>query len=228
MASTFTPNKNIQMPASGDFTNAWASPINFNFLEIDTCLGGVTNINVTGVTGPSITLSIAQYQPPNIEFTGVLSTSLNYILPSGVGGLWSIYNNTSGAFTLVIFCENTGGGTDVFLPQGQRSFVNSDGFNVSLAQNVVTSFAGLSGQILDSQIPASAVTQYEADLAIAFTQLTGTATTAQIPSLPASQIGSGTIENARLPNAAASEGVTIAADPGTTPSGTFGQIFYYY
>ncbi len=48
-------------------------------------------------------------------------------------------------------------------------------------------------------------------------------------SLAASQIGSGTIANARLPNVFAGPGVTIASDPGGTPSGgTFGQVVAYY
>ena len=28
MASTFTPNKDLEMPASGDYENAWATPLN--------------------------------------------------------------------------------------------------------------------------------------------------------------------------------------------------------
>jgi hypothetical protein len=226
--STFSPNKNIEEPASGSYNNAWAMPVNANWTLIDTAFGGTTSIVVTGITGPSITLSSAQYTPPNIEFTGTLSAALNYILPSGVGGLWSIYNNTTGAFTLLIFCQNTGGGTSVLLPQGQRSFVNSDGFNVALAQNVATALSQLSGQVSNAQVPLSAVTQWEADLALNFAQIAGVNTVSQIPQLPASKITSGTIANAQLPNAASMPGVTIAADPGTTPSGAPGAIFYYY
>ncbi len=39
---------------------------------------------------------------------------------------------------------------------------------------------------------------------------------------------SGTVPNAHLPNIGSMPGVTITADPGTTPSGSPGQIFLYY
>lgn len=271
MTSVFSPNKHIEEPASGDYNDAWAAPINANWTLLDTALGGHTNIVVTGVTGPIIALTLSQYQPPNIIFAGVLSANLTYTIPSGVGGIWTIYNATSGSFTLQVIVA---GGTGNTLKQNTRNIVVSDGSNFSLAQTVPVSFADLTGQVSNAQVPQSAVTQYQAALAIAFTQLTGiaalgqipslpasqitsgtfanarisqasvtqfqaalaiaftqltgSATLAQIPSLPASQITSGTFPNARLPNVAAGPGVTIAADPGTTPSGVFGDIFFYY
>lgn len=44
----------------------------------------------------------------------------------------------------------------------------------------------------------------------------------------ASNLASGTVPNARLPNIGSMPGVTIASDPGGTPSGSAGQIFFYY
>ena len=44
----------------------------------------------------------------------------------------------------------------------------------------------------------------------------------------ASNLSSGTVSNTVLPNVGTMTGVTIAPDPGTTPSGTFGQLFLYY
>ncbi len=42
-------------------------------------------------------------------------------------------------------------------------------------------FTAITGQIANSQVPESAVTQYQGDLSIAFTQLTGSASNAQVP-----------------------------------------------
>jgi hypothetical protein len=44
----------------------------------------------------------------------------------------------------------------------------------------------------------------------------------------ASDLSSGTVANARLPNIASMPGVTIQSDPGGTPSGSAGQMFFYY
>jgi hypothetical protein len=215
MSAVFSPNKNFIEPASGSFTNAWASPVNSNWSIIDEALGGVTTINVTGVE-TNVELSISQYQPPNIVFTGTLSTNLIYQLPTGVGGLWSVSNNTTGAFALIM--NSAGAGRAVTLTQGGRAFIVCDATNVDLA---------------DTQPAASA-------LAAAETFATTAANTAQSNAISTSEafttsfasnaanITTGTVTNARLPNVAAGPGVTIQADPGTTPSGTFGDIFFFF
>jgi len=33
--STYTTNKNIEMPASGSYNNAWAAPVNADWADID-------------------------------------------------------------------------------------------------------------------------------------------------------------------------------------------------
>lgn len=207
MASTFTTNKHIEEPASGDYVNAWAAPVNANWTLLDTALGGTSAISVTGVTAGNYALTLAQYQPLNMEFTGALGGDVGYYLPTGVGGIWSVSNGTvpvPNAF--LVFLINAG--NNIVLPPG-RSLIVSDGANVYLAQGLT--FSRLTDMIANGQVPASAVTQWQSSLAISGPQIT-----------------SGTVPNAALPNAAAGPGVTIAGDPGTTPSGPAGSIWYYY
>jgi hypothetical protein len=128
MASTFTTNKLIEKPANGDYVNTWDQPVNTDFDVIDTAFGGTTNINAVGASG-TVTLSDSQYRPPNIIIAGLLSANVNYQLPSGKGGVWSIYNNTTGNFTVTF--SSAGGGTSLLLRQGYRSQVISDGTNIS-------------------------------------------------------------------------------------------------
>jgi len=194
--SSFTQNKSIEQPASGSYANAWAAPVNADWEIIDTAFGGTTTISVTGVAAGTYALSLSQYQPPNIIFSGTLGANLVYALPSGVGGEWTVYNNTSGAFTLTFAV--TGGGS-IALLQGQRSFVVSDGTNMQYAD---TAYAN--GVAATAQANAEAFAQ------------------------DASNISSGTVGAAYLPLAGTLQGITIAPDPGTTPSGSYGDIFYYY
>jgi len=63
-------------------------------------------------------LTAAQYTPPNIEITGTLGGNIQYTVPSGVGGFWSVFNNTVGAFNLTF--ANAAGGFQI-IPQGQRA-----------------------------------------------------------------------------------------------------------
>lgn len=129
MTSSFSVNKGLEEPASGDYVNAWASPVNGNFTAIDAALGGTTQISVTGISSPTTTLTLAQYRPPNIQFIGTLAANLNYQIPTGVGGMWSINNIANGSFTLTF---SIAAGSSLTLAPG-RMLVISDGVNVALA-----------------------------------------------------------------------------------------------
>jgi len=134
MPSTFTINKSIEKPSAGSYNNTWATPVNADWDDIDNALGGNTAINVTGVASGTYAFTLPQYQPPNIVFTGTLGADLVYAVPAGVGGIWSVFNNTSGAFTLTF---GSGGGGSLVLPQGTRTLVVCDGVNVQTAQSAL-------------------------------------------------------------------------------------------
>jgi hypothetical protein len=187
--------------------NAWGPVVNANFSVIDEALGGTTTISLTGVAAGTYALSLSQYQPLNVEFNGALSANVGYFIPTGVGGIWSVWNNTtpSAGALLAFFIA---AGNSILLPAG-RSLIVSDGANVYLAQSLT--FSRLTDLIANSQVPLSAVAQWQNSLAFSGAQIT-----------------SGTVPNAALPNVAAGPGVTIAGDPGTTPTGPAGSIWFYY
>jgi hypothetical protein len=211
--STFTPNKNIQEPASGSFNNAWATPVNANWSIIDEAFGGVTSIVVTGVSGTTV-LTTTQYTPLILEFTGTATANLIYEIPSGVGGMWAISNTASGAFTITIRTGSSGSSVTL---ASAWTVVVSDGFGAYSVPFVPTAFSQITGQVTSAQIAS-----------VAGSLITGVIGVSQIPALAASQITNGVFANARLPNVFAGPGVTIQADPGTTPTGTYGQCFLYY
>lgn len=145
MASTYTTNKSIEKPANGDYVNTWSTPVNSDWDIIDASLGGTTTLNATGASG-TVTLSTSQYRPPTIIITGVLTANVTYRIPSGVGGHWVVYNNTSGSFTITV--DSGGGGTSTVVPQGFRVLVYSDGTNVGPGiTSVPLAAAGNSGEI---------------------------------------------------------------------------------
>jgi hypothetical protein len=129
MVSSYTTNKNIEKPANGDYNNTWSTPVNNDWDVIDTAFGGSTLINAVGASG-TVTLTTAQYRPPVIAISGALTANVNYQLPSGVGGFWYVFNNTSGAFSILL--SSAGGGSTVTIPQGYTVSVISDGTNIGL------------------------------------------------------------------------------------------------
>jgi hypothetical protein len=130
--STFTINKNFEQPAHGSYTNSWDLPVNADWAAIDNALAGHATINVTGIGSGTYALTVAQYIPPNLSFIGTISANLTYVLPVGVGWFGSVYNNTSGAFTLIF---GVSGGGSIVCPQGVRTFIVCDGTNVQTADS---------------------------------------------------------------------------------------------
>lgn len=174
MTSTYTTNKSIEKPAYNDYaTNAtgWTSPVNADWDVIDRSLGGVQVMNPTGVSG-SVTLTTAQYQAPiivigtSISGVATLTDNVTYQIPSGVGGVWTVYNNTTGSFTVTI--SSGGGGTSVLLQQGYATALNSDGTNIRISDTRPAVPAGSNTQI---QYNNSGLLGASANLTFSGTQL---------------------------------------------------------
>jgi len=84
---------------------------------------------VKSVAGSSnVTLSQAEYENGNIEFTEALTGNISVFLPLLDGREWSLKNSTTGAFTLTAIGAS---GTGVVLPQGAETRVRTDGTNVA-------------------------------------------------------------------------------------------------
>jgi hypothetical protein len=222
MAATFTTNKNLIEPTSGSFANAWAAPVNSDWTAIDNAFGGNTVINVTGVTAGTYALTIAQYQPPNVVFEGTITGNLVYALPTGVGGIWTVNNITTGAFTIQF---GVSGGAATTVLQGFRSLVVSDGANVGLADTSAPAQAQANAQAFATAADAVVLASAEsfASAAAATAQ-----SNAEAFSKNASNLSSGTVPNAQLPNIGLMPGVIIQADPGGTPTGPPGTIWFFY
>lgn len=225
MASTFTTNKSIEKPASGDYNNAWAAPVNADWDDIDTALGGHVVINVNGLSG-AVALMLSQYRPPIIEFVGTLSAAVTFVLPAGVGGIWSLANGTSGAFALSF---GVSGGGSLQILAGNTSLVSSDGTNIVLADTSAASQAQANAEAFATtaanNAEAAAIAAAET---FATAGDTATLTAAETFSKDASNLTNGTVPNAQLPNIGNMPAVVIQADPGGTPTGPAGTMWFYY
>jgi hypothetical protein len=130
MPSSFTTNKLLEKPAFNSYVDDWNTPLNADMDDIDAAFGGTTLLNATGQSGV-VTLAISEYRPPIIAISGLLTGSVNYQLPSGKGGVWTVYNNTTGAFSITF--SSAGGGTSVVIAQTASVIVACDGTNVAVA-----------------------------------------------------------------------------------------------
>jgi hypothetical protein len=151
MTSTYTTNKVIEKPGSGDYANTWNVPVNSDWDIIDQAFGGTTSLNAT--TG-SATLSSTQYRSMFLGISGAISAAVTYTIPSGVGGQWIIYNSTTdssgGPWDITI--ASAGGGTSVIVPRLSRIVVVSSGTNIAILgyltpNSTNTGFLTMSGAI---------------------------------------------------------------------------------
>lgn len=142
-----TTNKGLNQPANNSYINTWDVPLNANFGYIDSSLGGVATLPAnTDITSTPVTLTTTQYQNLILRITGSFTGTLRYNIPSdtgsiggGVGGMWIVDNQTSGA-GVITFGTTAVGGTTITCPQSTRTFIMSDGVNIRLASETQTGF----------------------------------------------------------------------------------------
>ena len=128
---TTTTNKGLSEPAYNDPN--WNVPLNANFTILDNMAGSFTTL--TTLTG-SHTLSLSEYQPGILKVTGTLSGDVIYVIPSGVGGQWTVTNlTTMGAHSLTF--ASAGAGSSVSIPASVSLVLYSDGTNI-VASNTVS------------------------------------------------------------------------------------------
>ena len=129
------PNKTITTPTVGGDTNLWGGILNVDLTNIDLAFGGKTT--VSSLVGGTYSLSSSECIPPNIVLTGSLTSNLTVQIPAGVGGMWSVYNNTVGAYTVSIV--SAGGGSSFAITQAARTIVVSDGTSASAGVTIPAS-----------------------------------------------------------------------------------------
>lgn len=99
---------------------------------------------VKSVAGSSdVTLTVTEAGNIIQSYTGVLTGSINVIVPTSVA-IYFVYNNTTGAFTLTV---KTAAGTGVQVTQTKKTIVYCDGTNVVDAddETITTSFSMADG-----------------------------------------------------------------------------------
>lgn len=94
----------------------------------------VTQISKAVGGSSDVTLTAAEALYSIINFTGVLTGNINVVVPSNVNE-WLMYNNTTGAYTLIV---KTSGGSGVAITQSTRRLLYCDATNVNFSDSVGT------------------------------------------------------------------------------------------
>jgi hypothetical protein len=145
MSGTYTSNKNLNKPEHGGDIGTWGTgALNNNSTIIDSSLGSVTSISLTGLT--TYTLSTADYQNATIKFTGNLANQIVPILmPIGVSGQFAFIDSTTalGASSTISLGWTASGVTSYVLTPGKTQIVNADGVARVWARSASPSTGGV-------------------------------------------------------------------------------------
>ena len=128
----------LMVPGDPAVANAWGTVLNTNFSLIDAAIGSTLSLSVAGnsnVTLTAVNGGSDQSRNANFIFTGVLTGNITVFWPVAPrGGVFSVTNSTTGAFTLT--CAVTGTpGTTVVVPQTGSMALYSDGTNIGQTVN---------------------------------------------------------------------------------------------
>jgi hypothetical protein len=136
MPSTFTSRLKIERQASGENSGNWGNLTNFVFNRLDSSIRGYQAVSVAGSANVTLTSNNStsntddsttddQVHNAVLEFTGTLTGNIQ-VFTDAVESQYTLFNNTSGSFTLTF--SNTGHAANgVVLTQGSKSLVYSDG-----------------------------------------------------------------------------------------------------
>lgn len=139
MSSTFTPNLGLENPTPSDpaTNNVWGGTENTGRTLTDSAVAGILSLSVAGNSNVVLSSSQGaadQSRNAHFIFTGALTGNINVLWPNGKTRVFSVFNNTTGAFTLSVGVNNGSGspaGTTIGIPQGSAYEVVSDGTNCS-------------------------------------------------------------------------------------------------
>ena len=145
MASTYTARLKMEVMEAGANSGTWGNNTNDNLKVIDASVGGYLSKSVSG--SANVTLTTANRDPDVettneagnkvIDFNGALSGNIYVFLPA-VEKEYTLFNNTSGSFTLQVaptghaannITLTQGGTTSVYVQNGDK-VVDTMGANV--------------------------------------------------------------------------------------------------
>jgi microcystin-dependent protein len=128
MASTFTPNIQLEEPARGDQVGVWDTAVNGNSTLLDLTIGGITTI---GLNNANVVLSAAQFKSKQITFNSTLTGSVSITFPTSFTKSYEIQNLCTGSSAFVITLTTTAaGGQVICCPPGVTTDVFNDGTNI--------------------------------------------------------------------------------------------------
>src|SRR6056300_294641 len=134
MPSSYTSRLKLERQVSGENSGTWGNLVNYVLNRVDASVKGYQAVDVAGAANVTLTSNNStsntddsstddQVHNAVLEFTGTLTGDIN-VFTDAVETKYTVFNNTSGAFSLTF---GPTGGTGVALKQGAKTLIYTDG-----------------------------------------------------------------------------------------------------
>ena len=126
--TSYTSSLRLILPDSGALVNTWGTVLNSSLINlIDQSVAGYTSVVMADADYTLTTAngSSDQSRSAILVFTGT-NTAIRNVIAPGVSKKYTITNNTTGGFSIVI---KVSGGGGVTIPNGTTADVWTDGTN---------------------------------------------------------------------------------------------------
>lgn len=125
MASTYTNNIGLEMPAAGDYPSSWAAMANTQYSLIDTAISAITSVVVTGssdITLTSLDGTADQARAMVLVMKGTPTAQIQVLVPNGVTKHYDLRSKVTNSQTIIV--NNAGG------PQAGCTIAPSECFSI--------------------------------------------------------------------------------------------------
>ena len=136
MATTYSTNLKLALPANGEQANIWGTTVNNNLgTLLEQAITGIQTISMTNINYVLTNLNGVSDEARNAVLiaTGALSSNYNLLVPNGQTKLYIVVNNTTGGQDIGVQTWSgsgvTGTGTIATVPNGASIMIYCTGSN---------------------------------------------------------------------------------------------------
>ena len=133
MASSYSTDLKLELQVTGENAGTWGDITNTNLVLLQQAIAGYQTVSIAGgaqTTALAMTnATLSNARNAVIELTGTITGNQVVTVPDGIEKIWTIYNNTTGAFTVQFKTVSGTGYTFATTDKTTRIFY-SDGTNI--------------------------------------------------------------------------------------------------
>lgn len=133
MASSYSTDLKLELQVTGENAGTWGDITNTNLVLLQQAIAGYQTVSIAGgaqTTALAMTnATLSNARNAVIELTGTITGNQIVTVPDGIEKIWTIYNNTTGAFTVQFKTVSGTGYTFGTTDKTTRIFY-SDGTNI--------------------------------------------------------------------------------------------------